>query len=72
MPRRTVLGFTPNNFELPSGRLVCTVSRTTKGLAVTGEKGTQLDWDTLEVELTEWLSLRLAEEEVDVTRSLGL
>ena len=53
---------------LPSGRLICTVSRTAKGLAVTGEKGTQLDWDTLEAELTKWLSLRLAEEDANVTR----
>jgi ParB family chromosome partitioning protein len=68
----TLVHFGKRPVVLPSGRLVCTVSRTTKGLAVTGEKGTLLDWDTLEVELTEWLSLRLAEEEVDVTRSSGL
>ena len=57
---------------LPSGMLVCTVSRTAKGLAVAGEKGARVDWDALETDLTEWLSLRLAGEDVDVTRSSGL
>ena len=57
---------------LPSGRLVCTVSRTSKGLAVAGEKGAQVDWDALEADLAEWLSLRLAGEDADVTRSTGL
>ncbi|MCX7113742.1 MAG: ParB/RepB/Spo0J family partition protein [Proteobacteria bacterium] len=57
---------------LPSGRLVCTVSRTTKGLAVAGEKGAQVDWDALEADMAEWLSLRLAGEDADVTRPSSL
>jgi hypothetical protein len=54
---------------LPSGKLVCTVSRTAKGLTVVGEKGAQVDWDTLEADLAEWLSLRLAREVAEDTQS---
>jgi ParB/RepB/Spo0J family partition protein len=68
----TTVHFGKRPVVLPSGRLVCTVSRTAKGLAVAGEKGAQVDWDTLEADLAEWLSLRLAGEDADVTRSSGL
>jgi ParB/RepB/Spo0J family partition protein len=57
---------------LPSGRLVCTVSRTAKGLAVAGEKGAQVDWDALEADLAAWLSLRLAGEDAGAARSSGV
>ena len=46
---------------LPTGRLICTVSTTPKGLSVIGEKGAQINWDLLEAEITEWLTTRLSD-----------